>query len=57
MRVFESMLTHDTHLVIIRHLTSMPFSEILSSGKERGKWGGGGKQGYGECEIIKPLVE
>jgi len=55
MRVFESMLTHDTHLVIIRHLTSMPFSEMLSSGKERGKWGW--NQGYAECETMKPDVE
>jgi len=38
-REFESMLTHDIHLVIIRHLTSMPFLEMLSSGKERGKRG------------------
>jgi hypothetical protein len=33
----------------------MPFSEMLSSGKERGKWGW--NQGYAECETIKPDVE
>jgi len=52
MSVFESMLTHDIHLVIIRHLTSMPFLEMLSSGKERGKRAGGGIR---DMQSAKPL--
>ena len=50
MRVFESMLTHDIHLVITRHLACMPFSEMLSSGKEGGSGGG-----IRDMQSAKPL--